>query len=218
VSEAAIGEGGRAGGIVITTGTAWGGERRTLATLLYDGYAAKAAALQIDRETALAVLADALNLDCCLVAVKGGAAVGVVGLVERRARALEFPFALLRRRFGVVRAVAYSLLLRFRSQVPAGEDEIVFEALAVAAPQRNRGIGARLVVRVEDHAREKGYRSVSLDVTDSNHGAIRLYSRLGYSIVRTRRYPFVTRRAGFGGSHHMRKRLPRLPCPDHATS
>lgn len=200
----------------MTNGIAWGGDPRALATLLYDGYAAKASALRIDRETALAVLAEALNLDRCLVAVKEGAAVGVLGRVEGHARALEFPFSLLRRRFGVVRAVAYSLLLRFQPQKPDDEREFVLEALAVAPNQRNRGIGTLLLRQGEAYARERGYRTVGLDVTDSNHGAIRLYSRLGYSIVRTRRYPFLTRRAGFSGGHRMRKRL--FACPDHATS
>ena len=57
----------------------------------------------------------------------------------------------------------------------------------------------RLVEQVERYAREKGYRSVGLEVTDSNSTAIRLYSRMGYTIGKTRRYPFVASRAGFSG-------------------
>ncbi len=68
------------------------------------------------------------------------------------------------------------------------------------------------VYRVEAYAREKGYSSVGLEVTDSNHDALRLYARLGYAVVKTRRYGFATRRAGFGGNHRMRKTLSRGPC------
>ncbi len=193
--------------IVITTGSGWRGDRRTLAALLYEGYARKAAALHVDRDEAVAILAEALELDRCLIAANGGLPVGVVGLVEGRARALDFPLVLVRRHFGLVRAVAYSLLLSVRKWSRPAEGELMFEALAVSPHDRNRGIGTRLVEHVERYAREKGYRSVGLEVTDSNSTAIRLYSRLGYTIVKTRRYPFVASRAGFSGNHYMRKRI-----------
>ena len=203
--------------VVITRGSAWGGDRRTLAELLYEGYAKKAAALRVDRETALALLAEALNLDRCFVAVRGDCAVGVVGLVEGRARALDFPFVLVRRHFGVLRSLAYSLLLSVRKWSRPAADELVFESLAVQPGERNQGIGTRLIAHVEAYAGKKGYRSVGLEVTDSNHTAIRLYSRLGYAIVKTRRYRLVTRRAGFTGNHHMRKLVQTGRCPDDTT-
>jgi ribosomal protein S18 acetylase RimI-like enzyme len=207
VSQGALDERPEKGDVVITSGSAWRGDRRTLAALLYEGYARKAAALRVDRETALAVLADALDLDRCFVAVRGGSAVGVVGLVEGRGRALAFPFMLVRRHFGLLRSLAYFLLLSIRRWTRPAAGELVFEALAVSPRERNQGIGTRLVERVEAYAREKGYRSVGLEVTDSNHTAIRLYSRLAYAIVRTRHYRFVPRQAGFSANHRMRKRV-----------
>ena len=203
--------------VVIMPGSAWGGDRRTLAALLYEGYAKKAAALRVDQETALALLAEALNLDRCYVAVRGGGAVGVVGLVDGRARSLDLSFGLVRRHFGVLRSVAYSLLLSVRSWSRPAPGELVFETLAVSPGERGQGIGTRLVRHVEGYARDKGYGSVGLEVTDSNHTAIRLYSRLGYAIVKTRRYPFVARAAGFGGNHRMRKRLREARCPGSPT-
>ena len=86
-------------------GSVWGGDRRALAALLYEGYAAKAAALGVDKQTALTILAEALRVDRCLVAVSDGSAVGVVGLVEGRARALEFSLALVRMHFGASRTM-----------------------------------------------------------------------------------------------------------------
>lgn len=207
-------EDGRA--VVVTAGPEWIADRHVLATLLLEGYAAKAAALRVDRETALALLSGALNLDRCLVAARNGAAIGVIGLVEGRSHALQFPFALLRRHFGVLRCVAYSLLMGLRSRPDTGE--LFVEAFAVSPRERNRGIGTRLLRHAEAHAIEKGYQSIGLEVTDSNHAAIRLYSRLAYGIVKTRRFPSVTRRAGFSGSHRMRKRVQAPPCPGDSTS
>lgn len=216
-STAAHDERGRPAGVVITPGSAWGGDRRALAGLLYEGYARKAAALRVDKETALNLLAEALSLDRCYVAVRGGNAIGVVGLVEGRTRALGLSFALFRRHFGVLRCAAYSLLLSVRTWSRPAPDEIVFESLAVLPGERGQGIGTSLVRQVERYARDKGYGSVGLEVTDSNHTAIRLYSRLGYVIVKTRRYPFVARRAGFGGNHRMRKRVQEAQCPQSAS-
>jgi ribosomal protein S18 acetylase RimI-like enzyme len=202
--------------VVITSGSGWRDDRRALAALLYVGYARKAEALHVDRDEALAILAEALDLDRCLIAASGRLPVGVVGLVEGRARALDFPFVLVRRHFGLVRAVAYSLPLSIRRWSRPAAGELMFEALAVSPEDRNCGIGTRLVEHVERYAREKGYRSVGLEVTDSNSTAIRLYSRLGYTIVKTRRYPFVASRAGFGGNHYMRKPIEANPCPKRA--
>jgi ribosomal protein S18 acetylase RimI-like enzyme len=199
--------GARVAPVVISNGSLWGGDRGTLAVLLYEGYAKKAATLRVDKDKALALLAGALNLDRCFVAARAGAVVGIVGLVEGRARSLEFPFVLVHRHFGALRSLAYVLLLSIRHRGRPAAGEIVFEALAVAPRERNRGIGTRLVERVEAYARGMGYRSISLEVTDTNHDAIRLYSRLGYAIVETRRHWLVPRQAGFSANHRMRKRL-----------
>jgi ribosomal protein S18 acetylase RimI-like enzyme len=200
------------GTVTVIPGSVWRGERSGLAALLYEGYARKAAALRVDRETALVILGEAFDLDRCLIAFCDGHPAGVVGLVEGRARALDFPFALLRGHFGLVRSALYVLLLGIRKLSRPPAHELVFEALAVSPPDRSRGIGTRLVEEVEAYARERGYRSVGLEVTDTNAPAIRLYRRLGYSVVRTRRYPFVDSRAGFAGNHYMRKSI--VPCTE----
>jgi hypothetical protein len=58
--------------VVITTGSAWGGDPRALAALLYEGYAKKAAALRVDEETALAPRRGT-EPDRCFVAIRATA-------------------------------------------------------------------------------------------------------------------------------------------------
>ena len=53
-------------------------------------------------------------------------------------------------------------------------------ALDVAAPLRNRGIGSQLIAYVEAEARRRGLAGAYLEVGVENHGARRLYERLGY--------------------------------------
>lgn len=50
---------------------------------------------------------------------------------------------------------------------------------------------------VFDFARKRGMRAVRLDVVDTNPDARRLYERLGFAPVRTRRCPYLFRRMGF---------------------
>jgi [ribosomal protein S18]-alanine N-acetyltransferase len=53
-------------------------------------------------------------------------------------------------------------------------------ALDVAEPLRRRGIGTRLIGRVETEARARGLAGVYLEVGTDNVTARRLYERLGY--------------------------------------
>jgi len=58
--------------------------------------------------------------------------------------------------------------------------------LATYPEHRNRGHGARLIAIAEQIARASNLKGMSLIVSDANHGAIRLYERLGYHRAATR--------------------------------
>lgn len=59
------------------------------------------------------------------------------------------------------------------------EGEVYVEHLAVAAGQRGRGVGTKLLAWVENAARERGATRLSLDVLRGNP-ALRLYERVGF--------------------------------------
>ena len=52
--------------------------------------------------------------------------------------------------------------------------------IAFFAEFRGRGLGTRLMALAEDHARDKGFRKLSLIVFEQNQGAKKLYNRLGF--------------------------------------
>lgn len=54
----------------------------------------------------------------------------------------------------------------------------------VAAQQRKRGIGRRLLERTMDAARERGARTMQLEVLENNPGAIALYEAGGFAKTR----------------------------------
>jgi ribosomal protein S18 acetylase RimI-like enzyme len=58
--------------------------------------------------------------------------------------------------------------------------------LATYPDYRNRGIGSRLMGRVDELAADAGCDLTSIEVFEENAGALRLYQRLGYRIVERR--------------------------------
>lgn len=57
--------------------------------------------------------------------------------------------------------------------------------LGIVPEHRNRGVGSGLLRRALDGFWQAGLDRVSLEVTAENEGAIRLYHRLGFRIVKT---------------------------------
>lgn len=53
--------------------------------------------------------------------------------------------------------------------------------VAVLPAYRSRGVGAQMLALVEDIARERGACKLTLEVLQGNHGAGRLYERLGFA-------------------------------------
>jgi len=61
--------------------------------------------------------------------------------------------------------------------------------VATVEPFRRQGLGRRMMALAEQHAREMGGESVTLEVRESNVAAIAMYLTLGYTEVgRRRRY------------------------------
>ncbi|MDQ3516834.1 MAG: GNAT family N-acetyltransferase [Gemmatimonadota bacterium] len=52
--------------------------------------------------------------------------------------------------------------------------------LVVASSAEHRGVGRALMAAAEEWARGLGFRLLTLNVFDTNHGARKLYDRLGY--------------------------------------
>ena len=59
-------------------------------------------------------------------------------------------------------------------------------SVAVFPEARGLGVGSKLMERAEQTSRDLGLRGLSLIVSDANHGARRLYERLGYEEIATR--------------------------------
>jgi GNAT superfamily N-acetyltransferase len=78
----------------------------------------------------------------------------------------------------------------------------------VAANVRGRGVGAALCRFALDWASERGYVGMQFNaVVESNHTAVELYQRLGFSIVGTVPGAFAHPTLGHVGLHIMYRAL-----------
>lgn len=176
-----------------------------LAQLVYEAFEQKIAAVKVSQEAAVDMILQSLDPQAAFYAYCDGRLAGVVGLISRSHQFLHLGYGTFRRHFGLCRSILYALLMGSDESVSA--DEIKISPLAVSSGIRGQGIGTRLVGRAEQYAREKGYHVLSLDVVDTNVGALRLYQRLGFQIHSTAHFLGLTKRAGFNGSHYMQKRI-----------
>lgn len=62
-------------------------------------------------------------------------------------------------------------------------DTWYINAIGVFAEHQGKGLGRSLIRAAESQARQRGYEAMSIQVYAQNHGAVRLYARLGYELV-----------------------------------
>lgn len=134
--------------------------------------------------------AGTLSLETTRVCEREGTVVGVVilhvghsvgrGTAGAFWRALYAQLGLLRASRAFVGGLSANTFLNQR--IPRAPDLVYIEALAVAEPERGRGIGTRLLEDAMQWTRESApVRSrLALHVLYSNTGARRLYERMGF--------------------------------------
>ncbi|MCD5415508.1 GNAT family N-acetyltransferase [Candidatus Bipolaricaulota bacterium] len=176
-----------------------------IAGLLYDAFEPKMAALGLRREVWGKAALNSLVIEHSFFAYRGNKLVGVVGVATRSGKFLHFQLRELLKHVNPVKALFYYLALNLERRIL--KDELRIAYLAVAKEVRGQGVGKDLLHRVEQFAAQQGFALLSLDVVDTNLSARGLYEKSGFTVVKTIKFGFLTRRAGFTGAHHMQKRI-----------
>jgi GNAT superfamily N-acetyltransferase len=87
---------------------------------------------------------------------------------------------------------------------PGPGSHVSTASFMVAAESRGRGVGTALCRFALDWAKDRGYAGMQFNaVVDSNHAAVRLYQRLGFSVVGTVPRAFAHPTLGRVGLHVM---------------
>ncbi|MDX9993325.1 MAG: GNAT family N-acetyltransferase [Anaerolineales bacterium] len=188
----------------ITIQQGFPGELRFEAAGLYDAaFGAKLSIAIPDKELRLAVLREAFNPNFCFVAMSGGELVGIAGF-NTTAGSLTggMTFGELYALLGLVKALRAILVLAlFERKLTKGE--LLMDGISVSPKMRGNGIGSSLLRRLMEYARIEGYRTLRLDVIDTNPPARRLYERLGFVATSTAKFGYLRWLLGFGAATTM---------------
>jgi ribosomal protein S18 acetylase RimI-like enzyme len=183
---------------------------RSDVAVLYDAaFGAKIAIAIPDAAIRLRVLAEAFDPTHCFVACCGARLLGVAGFkTQQGALTSGIELHLLRARlgiFGAIRAIAVLALLQ-RGLSPG---ELMMDGISVAPSARGGGIGTKLLERLRQFAADEGYRTIRLDVIDTNSDARRLYERLGFMATRTSHFRYLRWLLGFSAATTLEYRFTR---------
>ncbi len=180
--------------------------RREVAEIVYEAFQRKLALIIGSPEQGVAILEKGIDPALAIVAVSQGRPVGVAGLQYDGRNFITPRRSEFVRQFGGVSGTARFVLFMLFVQAYYQKDMYI-DILAVSPAMRGKGVGTRLLEAVFQTAREKGFKSVSLEVVDTNPGARRLYERMGFVARRTYPYPYLRGIAGFSASIKMVKIL-----------
>ena len=137
-----------------------------------------------DDARAQGVLEESLDTMHCIAAICDQRLVGILAIKDNRGSLMNPTLKMLIKAYGIpggIFRICGLALLHY----PAIRDEFYVDGIAVVEEMRSKGIGSGLFERLERVALEKGIRTISLGVVDTNARAEALYRRLGF--VETRR-------------------------------
>ncbi len=183
-------------------------ELRTSAAELYDAaFGAKLSIAIPNPISRKAILKEGLSPEFSFVAIHDGKMVGIAGFkTEKGSLTGGISFRLLKGILGYCGAIrAIFVFAMFKRNQAA--DQLIMDGIGVSPKMRGSGIGTTLLHRLIKYAKKDGYRSVRLDVIDTNPAARRLYERLGFVPIKTDQFAALRWLLGFGAATQMQYSL-----------
>jgi ribosomal protein S18 acetylase RimI-like enzyme len=179
-------------------------ELRSSAAELYDAaFGAKLSIAMPNPISRVEVLKEGFDPEFSFVAISDGEMVGIAGFkTEQGSLTGGISFRMLKDELGYWGAIRAVLVLAlFQRNKVVGQ--LLMDGIGVSPKMRGSGIGTKLLHSLIEYAKKEGYRSVRLDVIDTNPAARRLYERVGFVSVKTEQFAYLKWLLGFGAATHM---------------
>ena len=174
--------------------------------LYYTGLEAKLRPVFGPLASALAVLPSSIHPTRCMTAFSEGRLAGILGIHDLQGSFLEPAYVIMVRHYGQISGAFRTMLLMLLDhKTPPGD--LYLDGIVVEPSLRGQGIGSALITAFEDHARDNGFATVSLEVIDINPRARSLYERLGYRQIATYTMGPFSRFFGFRTTHRLTKSI-----------
>lgn len=155
-------------------------------------------------DEALIILTDLLDGEQVIIALQDGQLAGFAGIQHRKKHLFKisiYPFV---KHLGFVRGLFAVFVLALFGR-PYKDGELLMDGICVDKNGRGQGIGSLLLETIFEFARQNGYKTVRLDVVDTNPGARKLYERKGFEPTASHHHLFTKKLMGFSASTTMVK-------------
>lgn len=174
--------------------------RPRAAALYWEAFGGKLGRVLGPDEKALAFFEKVIRGDLCLAALDDqGQLVGIAGFKTPQGSFAGGSWADLRKAYGGWGGRWRGAILWSLSR-DIDNDRFLIDGICVAKAHRGKGIGTQLLNALYEEADRRGYRSVRLDVIDSNWRARALYERQGFLATRTESLGILRHFFGFATS------------------
>ena len=132
-------------------------------------------------ERAISVVESSIKPNNCFSAMEDHQLIGVLAIQTTKQHFLNPGLMDLKTHYGIAGAIAKGIALQLLQYKPR-HGELYVEGVAVAEFARGKGVGTKLFEAMTNYARGQAYRTISLEVIDTNKRALTLYERLGFAI------------------------------------
>ncbi len=143
------------------------------------------------------------HVEFCFCAIMDSRLVGLAGFQTKEgALTAGITFRSLISHLGFFRGSWAAFILSLYDR-KASLRELVLDGISVSSGFQGNGIGTKLLDELTKFAADEGYKSIRLDVIDTNERARKLYERKGFIPVKTEHFEYLRWLLGFGASTTM---------------
>ena len=108
---------------------------------------------------------------------------------------------------GLIRGLWTVALFAILYERKVSEGELFMDGIVVDPEMRGRGVGTAILEKLSEFAIENGYKTIKLEVIDTNSRARNLYESQGFKEINTDHNPYLKPSLGFSSSTTMVKEL-----------
>jgi len=149
-----------------------------------------------DRIKAKELLKLSINPNNCFSAIEETELLGLLAFQIKNTNFLSVTFKNIVSVYGFMSGITKAIGLSMLTH-KSNSDEIYLEAIAVSESARGKGVGTQLIEALFLFAKENNFKSITLQVIDTNPKAKELYERLGFCVVKKSRVWPINKLIGF---------------------
>jgi ribosomal protein S18 acetylase RimI-like enzyme len=180
-------------------------EYREKAVLLFEqAFGEKISVAVNNKEQRLDLFSRSFDLNFALAAISDGQLVGIAGFsIDGKSLTSKLEYADLIKTLGIVKGNWAALILSMFKR-NANPNQLLMDGISVYENFRGQGIGKKLLNALISFAKESGFKSIRLDVINTNPRAKKLYEKSRFYEIKNDKYPYLKWLLGFSGSDELR--------------